>query len=146
MSSSEYIKSNLQSLADKFFNLKLSYVFDVSYFQHVIVVTPKRDYDLEDFARQQIKFELDFIKLFPYESINFVANGALELFVPYELEVNSSAPKTYSNLFSSNLAQPVRFELELFEIYRNDVLGNGNSIESNLIDHELFANPYGKVA
>ncbi len=133
MTPNNYIKLYLQLLADNFTNIKLSYLFDRSYFQHTIVVTPESAYSTDDFAKKQIEFELDFIKKYPYESIYFVANGKVELDSQFELEVTSSIPKVFFTSGSIALSLPVIFPLDLFKIYINDVLVGGVVKEEDMI-------------
>ena len=143
MTSREYIKSNLQSFADNFLNVKLSYLYDESYSQHVIVVTPNEGYYDEKFAKQQIDFELKFIEEYPFESIYFVANGEIELNTPFELEVTPSIPETIliSNSNNKALALSATFTIDLLRLYPNEILVGGTSLKAKtegLIAADLF--------
>jgi len=81
-----FLKDKLQELADKFENLKLSYFFDDSYSQHIIVVTPSNIYSDDVFAKEQVNLEIDFITNFPYESLYFVEKENLEVTSEFEFE------------------------------------------------------------
>ena len=85
-----FLKNKLQELVDKFENLKLSYFFDNSYSQHVIVVTPSNIYSDDVFAKEQVNLEIDFINNFPYESLYFVEKENIEIASEFEFECHSS--------------------------------------------------------
>ena len=84
-----FLKDKLQELADKFEDLKLSYFFDNSYSQHVIVVTPSYIYSDDVFAKEQVNLEIDFINNFPHESLYFVETGNVEITTEFEFECSS---------------------------------------------------------
>lgn len=81
-----FLKNKLQALADKFENVKLSYFFDNSYSQHVIVVTPGKIYSDDVFAKEQMDLEIEFITYFPYESLYFVEKENIEVTSEFEFE------------------------------------------------------------
>ena len=116
-----FLKDKLQVLADKFDNLKLSYFFDNSYSQHVIVVTPSSIYSDDVFAKEQVNLEIDFINNFPYESLYFVEKENIEVTSEFEFEC-FSIQQNYSVLN------------ELNENILSKLLVNAPTIRINLID------------
>jgi hypothetical protein len=108
-----FLKDKLQELADKFENVKLSYFFDNSYSQHVIVVTPSNVYSDNFFAKEQVDLEIDFITNFPYESLYFVEKE--------NIEVTSE------------------FEFECFSIQKNHLIFN--ELNQNVLAKLLVSNP-----
>lgn len=116
-----FLKDRLQELADKFENVTLSYFFDNSYSQHVVVVTPANMYSDDVFAKEQVNLELEFINNFPYESLYFVETGNVELTASFEFECLS----TQKSYVVSN---------ELVEIAASKLLVNVPVIKVNLLN------------
>ena len=131
MDAKEYIKERLQQFSNKFLNIKLSYLYDNVYVQHVIVITPALSYSDEFFAKEQVIFELEFIEHFPYESLYFVPNGELEISEPFDFETMPKV-ETYVSGSKFNVADP-QFNLEMFNSYLNSALSGGSSIVNTKI-------------
>lgn len=79
------ILKQLKSLSEKFHWMTFNYVFDKSYGQHIIQALPLSDYLTEDFASNQIDFEIDLINKFPSIDIFFISeNHEIENIPEYE--------------------------------------------------------------
>lgn len=71
----EAILKGLEKLHKKFNWISFSYVFDKTYEQHVIEVSPISAYLTEEFACSQIDLEMNLIDEFPTISTFFVPDG-----------------------------------------------------------------------
>lgn len=143
-----FLKTKLQELADKFENLKLSYFFDNSYSQHVIVVTPSSIYIDDIFAKEQVNLEIDFINNFPYESLYFVENENIGIATEFEFECHSSNQnylffqESNENDLSKSLGNIPKITIKigddwLTEIVKACKIVNDNSDELNTIPEAL---------
>lgn len=79
------ILKQLKILSKKFHRMKFNYVFDKAYNQHIIEALPLLDYLTEEFASNQIEFEINLIELFPSIDIFFISeNHDIENIPEYE--------------------------------------------------------------
>lgn len=67
------ILKQLKILSEKFHRMRFNYVFDEVYNQHIIQALPLLDYLTENFASNQIRFEINLINQFPSISILFIS-------------------------------------------------------------------------
>jgi hypothetical protein len=67
------ILKQLKTLSEKFHRMKFNYVFDKAYNQHIIQALPLFDYLTEEFASNQIRFEINLINQFPSIDIFFIS-------------------------------------------------------------------------
>lgn len=138
-----FLKDKLQKLADRFENVKLSYFFDNSYLQHVIVVAPSNIYSDDFFAKEQVSLEIDFINNFPYESLYFVEKENIEIVSQFEFECSSSHE---AHLIFNQLSESFLSEL-LFNIPAITINSSGsyskinNQLSENFLSKLLFNAP-----
>ncbi len=74
----EFIRDGLDRIASVI-PVKLSYVYDEVYSQHVIHVSPNETYLLLKFAELQIRMQTEFIEKYPCADITFVTENELNL-------------------------------------------------------------------
>lgn len=71
----DFIITCIKALSENNPDIKISYVYDERYSQHIFEVLPKDIYYSEKFAEQQIKFEISLIKKDPAIDIMFITEG-----------------------------------------------------------------------
>ena len=76
MKALEYLAQKLPFLAEKF-GITVKYHYDDKIFRHIVELTPPEEYyNNDELDDSWIKISLEFMKLFPDDSISFVSNDS----------------------------------------------------------------------
>lgn len=84
----EFIRDELNKIASVI-DVKMSYVYDEKYSQHVIYVQPDWVYSSDRFAEYQIAMEIKFIEKYPYDDIGFITDGHDHKLTEFEFTIDS---------------------------------------------------------
>lgn len=85
----EFIRDELNNIAS-FVKVKLSYVYDETYSQHVVHVFPKSVYyNSDEYAMLEVDFTSKFITKYPYADIHFITEGHDHKLPEFEFVIDS---------------------------------------------------------
>lgn len=84
----EFIRDELNKIAS-FIDIKLSYVYDKSFSQHVIYVLPKSVYNSEEYATLEVDLTVKFITKYPCDDIHFITEGHDHKLIEFEFTIDS---------------------------------------------------------
>lgn len=83
-----FIQDELNKIASVV-DIKMSYVYDKSFSQHVIYVLPKSVYNSDEYATLEVDLTTKFITKYPYDDIHFITEGYDHKLPEFEFTIDS---------------------------------------------------------
>lgn len=96
----EYIKDNLNQLANLFPSICFKYGYDEIIKSHIIEITPEEEfYNLEKLQDKWIEFSVEFMNKFPLEDIVFISSDSTLALDSYSFSCNSQSEYKLQSVF-----------------------------------------------